>query len=329
MITCPSCGKRNQDHYKFCLACGAELPRSAAEDPSTRAFPAFEDSEIMDEPTSLGTGDAAFEDGENTAQPSPVTTDGRGSTRKVSCPDCGHVNPTTNRFCSACGHKVDVPSPSVEPHGGTGVALVALSPEGSEVGTFTLNETTTLIGRETGGIFKGDRFLSPQHARFTVNGGGVTVQDANSLNGVFRKLTPEQEYPLEPGQMFRIGQELLLFESLESEDAGDDGADPMGSPADEFVGRVSLVVGRATPGPTYPVPRAGLNLGRERGHVLFSEDGYVSGLHCRLTVDDDGQMHITDLGSSNGTFLRILEAEHLDDGDIVLMGQQLFRVSVR
>ena len=27
MITCKSCGKENQDHYKFCLGCGGELSR--------------------------------------------------------------------------------------------------------------------------------------------------------------------------------------------------------------------------------------------------------------------------------------------------------------
>src|SRR5262245_53736820 len=30
VITCPKCSKENQDHYKFCLGCGAELPRGAA-----------------------------------------------------------------------------------------------------------------------------------------------------------------------------------------------------------------------------------------------------------------------------------------------------------
>ena len=30
MITCPKCSKENQDHYKFCLGCGAELPRDAS-----------------------------------------------------------------------------------------------------------------------------------------------------------------------------------------------------------------------------------------------------------------------------------------------------------
>jgi signal recognition particle subunit SRP54 len=29
VISCPKCGKENQDHYKFCLGCGAELTTPA------------------------------------------------------------------------------------------------------------------------------------------------------------------------------------------------------------------------------------------------------------------------------------------------------------
>ncbi len=69
-----------------------------------------------------------------------------------------------------------------------------------------------------------------------------------------------------------------------------------------------------------------MHLGRERGDILFPEDGYVSGLHCRLSWDGQ-KLFLTDLGSSNGTFQRIAEAD-LRSGDVLLMGQQLFRVSL-
>ena len=29
MIICPSCGRENQDHYKFCLGCGTELSKKS------------------------------------------------------------------------------------------------------------------------------------------------------------------------------------------------------------------------------------------------------------------------------------------------------------
>ena len=68
-------------------------------------------------------------------------------------------------------------------------------------------------------------------------------------------------------------------------------------------------------------------MGRERGDVLFPEDGYVSGLHCRLAVEN-GKATLTDLGSSNGTFVRLKEETEVRTGDVLLMGQQLFRVTM-
>jgi predicted component of type VI protein secretion system len=67
-------------------------------------------------------------------------------------------------------------------------------------------------------------------------------------------------------------------------------------------------------------------MGRERGDILFSEDGYVSGLHCVFAPGDDGRLYLTDQQSSNGTFVRLSAEHHLSNGDILLMGQQLFRV---
>lgn len=33
MTVCPACKKENQPHYRFCLQCGAELPRDPAHQP--------------------------------------------------------------------------------------------------------------------------------------------------------------------------------------------------------------------------------------------------------------------------------------------------------
>ena len=106
-----------------------------------------------------------------------------------------------------------------------------------------------------------------------------------------------------------------------------DGVERLGSPIEGYVGRITMVVGRETAGASFPVPETGLNLGRERGEVLFPDDGYVSGLHCRISFED-GKVYLTDLGSSNGTFVRMLTQQELGNGDILLMGQQLFRVTV-
>ncbi|MBM4359360.1 MAG: FHA domain-containing protein [Deltaproteobacteria bacterium] len=321
MKVCPYCGKQNQDHYRFCLGCGAELPPPGAA-PSAPAG----GHGIVDEETVGGTGAPVAAPAEPAPPPEPPPG---------TCPECSTVNPPTNRFCASCGCKLEkkaaaAPPPkarTVVPSEPTsGFVLVALDAEGNDIGRFELPRGETVLGRATGGVFGNDAFLSPKHARLVAKDGRLTVSDAGSLNGIYRKLLAEQRAPLAPGQFFRIGQELLVFETLEAKPADADGVTLLGGTSDGVVGRVSLVVGRASRSPSVAVPAHGLHLGRERGDVTFSDDGYVSGLHCKVSAEE-GQMYVTDLGSSNGTFVQLLGEVELKADELLLMGQQLFRVS--
>jgi len=151
------------------------------------------------------------------------------------------------------------------------------------------------------------------------------VRDKNSLNGVFRKIAAEQPVALADGAVFRVGQEILRFEALAEAKTVADGTEVMGSPNPGFLGRIRLVVGRDGYGSSYCVPPTGMHLGRDRGDIIFPDDGYVSGLHCRIH-GEPGAVHLTDVGSSNGTFLRLEEPTPLPTGSLLLMGMQLFRV---
>ena len=208
-----------------------------------------------------------------------------------------------------------------------GVSLTALRADGSEAGTYQLPPGTVTIGRESGGIFAGDSYLSPKHATFKQTGARISVKDEGSLNGVYKKLVRDVPVELKPNDMFRIGQEIIKFEPLTPQPAGPDGVERLGSPSKGYVGRIALVIGRDVTGNAFPIPETGVHLGRERGDVLFPEDGYVSGLHCRLTWEN-GRLMLTDLGSSNGSFFRLREETEVKAGDVLLMGQQLFRVAV-
>jgi pSer/pThr/pTyr-binding forkhead associated (FHA) protein len=202
--------------------------------------------------------------------------------------------------------------------------LVVINPDGTEGGTFSLSDGTTSVGRNHGVPFSADAYLSPTHATFSFQGGSCTVRDENSLNGVYVKLKRDVPMKLSDGDIFRIGQELIRFEVLSAPQLIG-GVEPMGSPNPGYVGRIALVVGRESYGNGYPVPPDGIHLGRERGDVIFPEDGYVSGLHCRIHYDGSGCV-LTDVGSSNGTFLRVRGSRSVVTGDLLLMGQQLFRL---
>jgi pSer/pThr/pTyr-binding forkhead associated (FHA) protein len=207
------------------------------------------------------------------------------------------------------------------------MALTALRADGSEAGTFQMPAGGGTVGRETGGIFAGDSYLSPRHATFRIGGAGrASVKDEGSLNGVYKKLTREVPVEIRPNDVFRIGQEIIKFEPLAPQTPSPDGVERLGAPSKGYVGRIALVIGREETGNAFPIPESGVHLGRERGDILFPEDGYVSGLHCRLSWDGQ-KLFLTDLGSSNGTFVRVAETD-VRSGDVLLMGQQLFRVSL-
>jgi pSer/pThr/pTyr-binding forkhead associated (FHA) protein len=322
VILCPACGKLNQGHFKFCLGCGAELPFTEANEVTqhgvardlTRSGVA---NDLMRMAEAAAGVDAEEPDPPTNRKPLPRAT--------RACPKCGAANEPNHRFCATCGNNLTTGRPSHH-LAGSGARLTALNPDGSEGNVIPLTGPTT-VGRATGGIFAADQYLSPQHASFAPQPDHVVVTDASSLNGVFRKLAADQRYQLRAGQVFRIGQELIRFEVLQPKGSDGHGVEHMGAPIEGYVGRIAMVLGRNTTGTAFPIPETGLNLGRERGEVLFSDDGYVSGLHCRLSFDT-GRVYLTDLGSSNGTFVKVIGSEHFANGEVLLMGQQLFRVTV-
>jgi pSer/pThr/pTyr-binding forkhead associated (FHA) protein len=378
VITCPKCFKENQDHYKFCLGCGAELPRDASPKkfaPGTPphgvpAVKAASPAAIADEVTSVGIpgpaaeprprpakgpmgtgvipqvpaspGAAAAPAVSPAAAVAPVAAAvGLGAVPPVTCPQCEHPNPPNNKFCASCGFKLGraapppdavavahAPAVATQP---SGVVLTALRADGTEAGTYTLPVGIITVGRDLGAIFAGDSYLSPRHATFTPRSGGASgrlfVRDEGSLNGVYKKLRRDEPVLLNPNDIFRIGQEIIRFEPLNPSPPTADGVERLGSPAKGYIGRLALIIGRDVAGNAFPMPEAGIHLGRERGDVLFPEDGYVSGLHCRI-APVNGQVFLTDLGSSNGSFVRLMAETEVINGDVLLMGQQLFRVNM-
>jgi pSer/pThr/pTyr-binding forkhead associated (FHA) protein len=344
VITCPKCSKENQDHYKFCLGCGAELPRDAAPKAFSPQTPphgmrAAAQPAAASAPAAVAVAAPAPAPApvsaprpQPVAAPAPAPAAAGGT---LTCPQCGHVNATSNKFCASCGYNMALvaapaaaaaPAPMASGAPPGQVRLTALRADGSEAGTFALPGNAMTVGRDVGGIFAGDSYLSPRHATFSARGSKIFVKDEVSLNGVYVKLAPEQPIELQSGDVFRIGQEIIRFEVLAPPAAASDGVERLGSPSKGYVGRMSLLTGRDTTGNAYPIPENGIHIGRERGDILFPEDGYVSGLHCRINWEN-GRAFLTDLGSSNGTFARLYSEREVHDNDVLLMGQQLFRVN--
>jgi pSer/pThr/pTyr-binding forkhead associated (FHA) protein len=261
----------------------------------------------------------------------------------TTCPNCGRTINPGFAFCGACGTRISpppggagagvaaqktmymaapTPAPSAVPRG----RIILIRPDGSEGGAHPLHDGENLVGRGQGALFEGDLYLSPRHAEFVLGADGLLVRDLKSLNGVFVKIDAEEA--LESGDVIRVGQELLRFEIIAPPAPLEDGTEVAGTPNPGFWGRLSVIVGRDVDGSAFPLFGDAIVMGRERGDILFPEDGYVSGTHARITLRD-GRVYLADVGSSNGTFLRVRGERKISPGGFILMGQQLFRTEYR
>jgi len=371
MTVCNRCGKENQDHYKFCLGCGAELTvkppgsgdmgmmKTMMADPTLQPVPgaplrgapapapapnprtAAQPMQGMPPSGPLGTapqpmgpppGVPGFAPGYGAPAPAAAPAAAGGMRR---CPSCGSDVPPSFRFCGSCGFRMDeasapmqMPSqaPTVAPTPARSrLSMTLIRPDGTEGGTHDLRPGENKLGRSFGAVFENDGYLSPVHAMLDIRGTAAVVRDLESLNGVFVKMTAEEE--LVPGQIIRIGQELLRFDTIPTPEPTPDGTELMGSPNPGFWGKLTVIIGREITGGAYPLLGESCTLGRERGEINFPDDGYVSGLHARVTVRD-GRVYLADLGSSNGTFIKVNGERAVGHESFVLLGQQLFRLNL-
>jgi hypothetical protein len=205
------------------------------------------------------------------------------------------------------------------------LSMTLIRPDGTEGGTHELRPGENKLGRSFGPVFENDGYLSPVHAQLDIRGTNAMVRDLESLNGVFVKMTQEEE--LTSGQIIRIGQELLRFELIAAPEPTPDGTELMGSPNPGYWGKLTVIIGREITGAAFPLLGESSTLGRERGDINFPDDGYVSGLHARVTLRD-GRVFLADLGSSNGTFIKVNGERAVGHESFVLLGQQLFRLNL-
>lgn len=342
MIVCPKCSKENQDHYKFCLGCGSDLPRAAAPSNATPPAGVAAAEPIAappEPPPAADTGEARAPSegvavgGVAATNPSPPPTEeptpAAPPSGGVACANCGSDIPPGFAFCGSCGTPIGGAAPEPQaasaPSEAQGASLILIQPDGSEGGIVEIPTTDVAVGRDAGGFFETDAYLSPRHAVFRAQSGQIMVRDEGSLNGVFKKIMPNEPVEIKSGNVFRMGQELILFEAIDKGADGPDGTKRMGSPIEGLWGRISLIVGKGRLGNAFPIGGEGVICGRERGNILFPEDGYISGVHMRIH-SESGKYFLTDLGSSNGSYLKLNGETALNNGDFILMGAQLFRI---
>lgn len=260
------------------------------------------------------------------------------------CPECGELVPPNHRFCGGCGARIDAARPRPAPaaaaekpgrrtmfFGAMQAArakLTLIRGDGLDGVSFTLAGDEHLAGRvDCPILFPDDPFLSPVHANFFYRDGKLVVRDEASANGVFVRIAGQVELPL--GNRFLVGEQMLEAELVPMIDEGavEDGTYFFASPRRGGDLRIVQRLRGGESGYTYGALGATIRIGREGNDIDFPDDPFISGHHAHLAWDG-AHLTLTDLGSKNGTFLRITGERTLVHGDYVFMGQQLLRVEI-
>ncbi|HVK75634.1 MAG TPA: FHA domain-containing protein [Kofleriaceae bacterium] len=210
---------------------------------------------------------------------------------------------------------------------------VSVNRDGSDGDRFPLAGEYVVVGRAGADVaFEQDRFLARQHARLEIaTDGSCRVVPIDTLNGVFRKIDAPVE--LAPGTVVLVGREVLRFEKVDDDERTPEplvrhGVALFGSPPREPWGRLLQLLPSGGVRDVRHLWDGEITLGREEGDLVFSDDAFLSRRHCTITWDGKKAV-ITDLGSSNGTFVRLAGPAPVRSGEHLRMGDQLFRIELR
>lgn len=208
--------------------------------------------------------------------------------------------------------------------------LQMIASDGSVSRVFSLVGERVDLGRTEGEVvLQEDCYLSGRHARFSRDSGELVVQDLGSLNGIFLRI--RQPVVLQHADAFLVGLQLLRFE-IEPTDARQNqpirvyGCTLFGSAASPRHARLHELTNDGLPRNIFFIGADETILGREVGDIVFTGDPFMSRRHAAITRNPaTGDFTLQDLGSSNGTFVRIRGKIELRVGDHLRIGQQLFR----
>ena len=271
---------------------------------------------------------------ESDSAPADVYYSESAGDNEIHCRSCGAVCPRTNKYCGFCAaylgnysskqqfSEIDIQPINLD------ICLIAINEDSTDGVRIPLKFNETVLGRSVDSRFPSDAFLSPRHCRLLVENRTLYIEDLNSLNGTFIRV--RGEVPLQPGDSFLAGRQLLRFERFEqvvsNKARSVDGTRYMGSPASggDFK-LVQIGIGNITLN-VYCLSENGAVFGRETGDIVFNRDRFMSGRHGQIYPHDDGTYYLLNLNSSNGTWLKINGKTKLTNGDLIFLGQQLFRV---
>jgi len=274
----------------------------------------------------------------------------------MACLDCGFHNPPGFKFCGSCGAGLEDPATVVADHapdlsatgavgggdtsqtqndaaaGNTTVAdsvnLILIRGESDAGISYPLEQGTHVAGRTQGDIcFPDDPFLSPKHATFFFQNGSLFVTDEDSDNGIHIRIRAEVQ--VRGGTSFLAGEQFFMIHQVDTDMTGPQKASDdtyyYGTP--RRMGTVAIsqrLIGGQT-AMRFVARKPVVSIGREESDINFPDDIFLSKRHAEIRVENQ-KIFLRDIGSHNGTYVKIRGTQPLKHDDFIFLGQQLFRI---
>jgi class 3 adenylate cyclase len=210
--------------------------------------------------------------------------------------------------------------------------LLRVLKDGSIGDEYQLKGDKLEVGRLRGDCqFPDDDKMAPLHARFTMKQNQLFVEDVSGVSSVFIGLIAT--YTLKDGDIVRMGEQMFRFrektEAVANAAARGTTILDLSSSMDEPVAELVFV------GPDFldtparlPLNEEEVTFGRSRGTYVFPEDPFMSRAHAKVYHRGE-DFFVEDVGSRNGTFLKVRGEAPIPNGCTVLVGSQVFRVDTQ
>jgi pSer/pThr/pTyr-binding forkhead associated (FHA) protein len=264
------------------------------------------------------------------------------------CPRCQTGVGLGQLFCRSCGFALDLtPGAEATTKAVSSVFFAPSAPESAPAPGEDLLATVVNARRPELGDDDDDDTL--QHPKRGEN--GAQAVPAEGLPAVDQTVIAAA--PLDPGDLDDdAGVDSTVSDPAKptSSAASADGPGPSGaeallpqvhrrptvnvavtppSPTDELApttpyGRLLVYTHNSTEGVPFALLASPFDIGGREGHIRLHDDPYVSPLHARLVLEG-GRWYMLDLGSLNGVYRRLAPSAELNDGDLILLGQQVLR----
>ncbi len=172
----------------------------------------------------------------------------------------------------------------------------------------------------------GDPRVADLEGYMRVEGDKLIVEPAADASGVYRRLRGEEA--LEFGDVVLMGDVAAQFEAVPEAPPVESDKRVLGGSANTPCGRLVFLRRDGTPGPLHDLPAGKTIVGRTDGHLNFPNDSRLSRRHARFFASDK-QVTIEDLGSRNGTYVRVRGKSVIDVGDALRVGSAGLQVRER